>query len=205
MIKTKKNCTVCQTILGQPKKWEGRLAERIYQSRYYLPSSAYSLSEVAREYRDKFSYQSLLNHCKRHQFLSEDDFSERHLRQAAKQAEKALLKQAITSTEVWQEVINKGMEDLKEGRLKLTANNLLGAARDKSNFEIKYAGQQLALMDMVFGFASGERLPEGVRDDTIEGELADTAGVGGTTEGREERSRAFYQSLAGDAPAPRAD
>lgn len=207
MIKTKKNCKVCQTILGQPKKWEGRLAERIYKSRYYMPSSSYNLSDVAREYQDKFGYESILNHCKKHQFLSEDDFNERHLRQTAKQAEKALLKQAIKSTEVWDSVIHKGMEELEAGHMPLSANHLLSAARDKSNFELKHADQQLALMDMVFGFASGEDLPQGVREDEdgiIEGEVI-APGVEESDQERETRSRAFYQSLAGDAPTPRTD
>lgn len=207
MIKTKKNCLVCQTILDQPKKWEGRLAKRIYETRYFRPSSDLSLVKLQEEYKDKFSYDSLLNHCKKHQFLSEKDFDERHLRETARQAEKALLKDAIKSTDVWNSVIGKGMKALDDGSMELSATHLLAAARDKSNFELKHADQQLALMDMVFGFASGEAMPEGVREDEdgfIEGEVI----ADGTPESdseREVRSRTFYQSLAGNAPAPRTD
>lgn len=205
MIKTKVNCAVCRTIKAQPKNTGGRLAKRIYESRYFMPSSTYSLSDIAREYKDKFSYESLLNHCKKHQALTEADFSERHLRETAKQAEKSLLKEAITSQQVWNTVIQKGMEDLNDGKIQVSANHLLSAARDKSNWEVKHADQQLAMMDMVYAFASGEGLPNGVRrDDAIEGEVV----TDGTPEGdrsREERSRAFYQSLAGDAPAPGTD
>lgn len=204
MIKTKKNCSVCQTILAQPKKWEGRLAKRIYGSRHYMPSSDYTLADVAREYKDKFFYESLYNHCKKHQFLTEKDFNERHLRELAKKAEKALLKDAITSQQVWDTVIRKGMDELTDGKMNLSATHLLSAARDKSNFEIKYADQQMQLMDMVFGFASGEGLPKGVRNDAIEGEIvADGAATGDS--GREVRSRTFYESLAGDASSPGTD
>lgn len=208
-IKTKVNCKVCQTILAQPKKWEGRLAKRIYGSRYYMPSSEYNLADIAREYADKFGYESLLNHCKKHQFLTEKDYNERHLRQVAAEAEKTIIKaaaeQAVTAQQVWQKILDKGMTELEAGKMQLTPTHLLAAARDKSNWEIKHAGQQMALMDMVFGFASGEKLPDGVKEDgnVIEGELAD--GTGGAVESREERSRAFYQSLAGDAATPRTD
>lgn len=207
MIKTKVNCAVCQTIKAQPKDTGGRLAKRIYGSRHFTPSSSYNLSDIAREYKDKFSYESLLNHCKKHQLLTADDFAERHLRTAAKEAEKAILKQAVTSQQVWNDVIDRGMEDLKSGKMSLSANHLLGAARDKSNFELKHADQQIALMDMVFGFASGEQLPNGVREDEdefIEGETV-PEGASESAEEREVRSRTFYQSLAGDAPAPRTD
>lgn len=208
-IKTKVNCKVCQTILAQPKKWEGRLAKRIYGSRYYMPSSDYTLMDIAREYQDKFGYESLLNHCKKHQFLTEKDYNERHLRQIAAEAEKKIIKEtaktAVTSQQVWQKILDKGMAELEEGNMRLSPTHLLAAARDKSNWEIKHAGQQMALMDMVFGFASGERLPEGVKEEkgVIEGELAGEPGD--VAKSREERSRAFYQRIAGDAAASGAD
>jgi len=205
MIKTHKLCAVCQTILSQPKKWEGRLAKRIYGSRQYTPSSEYTLADVAREYKDKFSAESLYNHAKKHQFLSTKDFDERHLRQTAREAEKAILKTAVTAQQVQQQVMEVGMERLKSGEMRLSASNLLAAARDKSNYDIKFAGAQMALMDMVAAYASGEKLPEGVKENShvIEGELAGGTGDADTT--REIRSRAFYQRIAGDAAAPRTD
>lgn len=200
MIKTKKNCAVCQTILSQPKKWEGRLAKRIYGCRYYMPSSGYTLADIAREYKDKFSYESLLNHAKKHQALSETDYNDRQLRQVTNEAEKKLIRQAITSQTVWDSVISKGMDKLEKGEMVMTTNHLLSAARDKSNFELKHVDQQLAMMDMVMAFASGEG---GVveENDAIEGEIV-TSGAAEDNQSREDRSRAFYQSLAGDAPAP---
>lgn len=206
MIRTKKNCSVCQTILNQPSRTGGRLARRIYQTTHYDPSSTLSLRDLAREYDMKFSYDSLLNHVKKHQFLSHDDFKERHLRQAAREAEKKMLRQAISSQEVWDKILEKGMQAMNDGTLQVNTTHLLSAARDKSNYEIKHAGQQLALMDMVWGFASGEKLPDGVRrDDAIEGELVDTGGTSDDPGEREERSRSFYESLAWDSPAPGAD
>jgi hypothetical protein len=205
MIKTHKLCAVCNTILSQPKKWEGRLAKRIYGSRYYMPSSDYTLAVVAREYKDKFSYESLLNHAKKHQALSEVDFNDRQLRQKTNEVQKKMMQRAITSQEVWEKVIDKGMDGLENGSIKLSATHLLAAARDKSNFDIRFAGQQMALMDMVAAYASGEKLPEGVKEGSyvIEGELA--GGTGDADTAREIRSRAFYQRIAGDAATPRTD
>lgn len=205
MIKTKKNCAVCQTILSQPKKWEGRLARRIYGSRYYIHSSDYTLADIAREYKGYFSYESLNNHCKKHQALNEADLNNRQLRQVTNELKKKQINQAIKSTEVWDTVISKGMEDLNEGKMKLNPTHLLAAARDKSNFEIKHADQQLAMMDMVYAFASGEGTPNNVRrDDAIEGEVI-AEGTPESDRSREERSRAFYESLTGDSAAPGTD
>lgn len=206
MIKTKKNCRVCQAILGQPKKWEGRLARRIYESRYYMPSSSYSLKDVSNEYHDKFTYESLLNHCKKHQFLSEDDFNKRHLRIIANQAEKTIVKESIKATQVWDSVIGGAMEKLQNGEMQLTANHLLKAAKDKSDHEFKAADQQLAMMEMVFHFASGEdETVKGIRrDDVIEGTIVSEEPTG-DFESREDRSRTFYESLARDAPTPGTD
>lgn len=200
MIKTKKNCRVCQTILSQPKKWEGRLAKRIYGARYYVHGSDYNLADIAREYHEKFSYESLLNHCKKHQALSEADYNNHQLRQVTNEVVKGQVKQAIASQQVWDSVISKGMQGLEEGSIELNANHLLSAARDKSNYEVKHADQQIEVMRMVAAFAS-EDLPKGAVD-------AIDVVSDGTTESntsREERSRAFYQSLAGSTPTPGAD
>lgn len=207
MIKTKKNCSVCQTILSQPKKWEGRLAKLIYESRFYMHGSNYTLRDVWKQYDGSFSYESLLNHAKKHQALSEADLNDRQLRVVTNDLRKKQINQAIKSTEVWDSVISKGMKDLEDGKMNLSPTHLLAAARDKSNFELKHADQQIALMDMVFGFASGEGLPPGVREDGdefIEGEVA-TEGVAADNQSREERSRAVLDRIARGAAAPGSD
>lgn len=61
-----------------------------------------------------------------------------------------------TFEDVWDEVIDIGNEQLKNGNMKVTANVLLKAAADKANFESKKQDRQLAFMQMVAHFASGE-------------------------------------------------
>lgn len=209
MIKTSKKCKVCKTILSQPKKWEGRLAKQIYGSRFYTPASEYSLKKIAADYKGHFTYEGLLNHCKKHQSISEQDYNDRQLRQTAAQAEKALLKKAIKSTEVWDTVITEAMEKLQNGQLPISTNHLLQAARDKSNYEFKATDQQMQMMDMVFHFASGEA-PASLDESESNREVIDVeATVSGDPEQDFERraaqSRSFYQSLAGDAPTPGSD
>lgn len=151
MLKLNKLCKVCDEV-----KENTSLLNRIYNSKYYLKSSKESLTHIQEEYADVFSYRSLLNHVKKHQFMSEGDFKDRHLRKIAKDAEKKILKRQIESKEVWDEVINQGMEKLQSGELTMRTGDLLKAAKDKSDHEMKVKDQQLAMAEMMWFFASGE-------------------------------------------------
>lgn len=88
--------------------------------------------------------------------MSEGDYKDRHLRKIAKDAEKKILKRQIESKEVWDEVINQGMEKLQSGELTMRTGDLLKAAKDKSDYEMKVKDQQLAMAEMMWFFASGE-------------------------------------------------
>lgn len=151
MLKTNKQCNVCKAI-----KENKSLMQKIYNTNYYMKSSTTSLMQLQAEYADKFSYRGLLAHVKNHQFMSEDDYNERHLRQIAKKAEKQVLKRQLESSQVWDEVISTGMERLENGELTLRASDLLKAAKDKSDYELKTKDQSLAFMEMMWHFASGE-------------------------------------------------
>lgn len=119
-----------------------------------------TLSAIAEAYKGKFSYPSLLNHCKKHQFLNEQDFTNRHLNRIVKKAESDIVKKAIESSKVWDKVIDQGMEALEEGSLQINTGHLLKAAKDKQDFEFKKKDQQLAMMEMVWHFAAGENHQE---------------------------------------------
>lgn len=207
MIKFRKNCPVCTAIKGNAV-----LTNRIYNSAFFMKGKGESLLQIAEDNKGSFSYHSLKNHVKKHQFLSEEDFTKRHLNHIAQTAEKTMLKRAIESKQVWDEVISVGMQRLQEGELKFTAGHLLKAAKDKSDFEFKQKDQQLVLMEMVAHFASGEYNREDSRPydrRIVEGEAVTdfdpAARITDDSERRENESRSFYQSLAGDAATPRAD
>lgn len=205
MLKRKETCAVCKQIKETPK-----LLDDIFNTSFYLKSSGKSLMQLHADYRDKFSYKSLRNHVAKHQFMSEDQYTKRHLNKIAKDSERRIIKQAIDSKSVFDEVIGRGMEALQAGEIEVSTNHLLKAAELKKNFQLKEQDQQLAMMEMVYHFASGENTESGAYDRRIiEGETAESydpaTELADDSERRTAQSRAFYESLTGDAPAPGSD
>jgi len=205
MLKTSKRCDVCSLVTDHRNDV---LLNKIANSAHFMKGGQ-SLKDLQAEYADRFSYRSLLNHVKKHQFLSDDDFTKRHLNQIVKKAEAQVLRRNIESKEVWDEVITKGMEKLQNGEMFMKTADLLKAAKDKSDFNLKSKDQQLAMMDMVWHFTSGEnnredRKPYDSRivEGTAVTDFDPAAEPAGDTERRADESRSFYQSLAGDAPSP---
>lgn len=200
MLKTKKNCNVCKLIKQNPP-----LLNRIYNSAFFMKTGE-SLASIAKDYSD-FKYDNLLNHVKRHQFIDKEDFNKRHLSKIAKEAEKTLLKHTIESKQVWDTVIDKGMEKLEKGEITMRTGDLLKAAKDKSDYEFKVKDQQMAMMEMVYHFASGESTESRDYDRRIikgqavthydpADESAEDSGTG------EDRPGDIYYPPAWDAPAP---
>ncbi len=164
MWKPDKRCTVCRLILGG----DSDLKKRIYQSTRFLPDGGgESLTDIFTSYggnRTKtsstagvFTYLSLANHCKKHQTL---DTAKRIAMdpvalQAAKPAPVAVV-ESLQPEEIYQETMKQGLEALKNGELKLTARDVLRAATDKANIDLKKKDQEFKLAEMVYHFASGE-------------------------------------------------
>jgi len=151
MIKYKKNCSVCKAV-----KENKRVLERIYNSSWYVPSSQDSLRKISRDHEDLFSYEALRNHVKKHQFLSQDDYTEKELNNISKAATGEILRRQASRDDVWNEIMSQGLEKLQSGEIKLNAGHLLKATKDKSDFEMKQKDHQLAMMEMIAHFASGE-------------------------------------------------
>lgn len=155
MLKLNKLCNVCRQIEVNPK-----LTKDIYNSKFFMRGSSVTLKGLYEDYTAtngaQFSYEALLNHCKKHQFMNENDYSARHLRQIANEAEKQVMKRNIESGQVWEEVISQGMEKLGKGELNMKTADLLKAAKDKSDYELKTKDQELAFAEMMYFYASGE-------------------------------------------------
>lgn len=166
MLKFEHTCKVCQEGKKNPK-----LIKDIYNSKAFLKTSELSLKRICEEYNQihgrTFSYESIVNHAKKHQFMSEEDFTQRHLKKIAKTAEKSILARKIESMQVWDKVIDEGMDRLSNGTIQLKTGDLLRAAKDKSDFELKTKDQQLAMMEMVMHFASGENNGENYERRTV--------------------------------------
>lgn len=155
MLKPHSRCPVCKECQKNPK-----LLKDIYNSTAFLKTSSLTLLQIFKEYTqihgEVFGYRNLLNHTKKHQFMNEHDYTNRHLKQLAHSAEKSVLRQKLDSMQVWDKVIDEGMDRLSSGDLSMKTSDLLKAAKDKSDFELKTKDQQLAMMEMVMYFASGE-------------------------------------------------
>jgi hypothetical protein len=163
-----------------------------------------TLAQIARDY-DTFTYENLQNHTKKHQFLSKEDFNKRHLSQIATEAEKAILKHTIESKQVWDEVIDRGMEKLQSGEISLKTGDLLKAAKDKSDYEFKVKDQQMAMMEMVYHFTSGESNNSNIYDRRIiEGKAVTdydpTEGAAGNSGTGQDESRGVHYPPTWDAP-----
>ncbi len=184
-----------------------------------MKTSGVSLMELWKTEQERghhlFSYKSLMKHVHKHQFLDEQGFNDRHLRQIANQAEKTIVKRAIHSKQVWDTVIDKAMEELEAGGLEIDAKDLLRAAKDKSDYELKQTDQQIAIAEMVFHFASGEsNLNESAKYDrrlissqggaSVE-DFDPTDISAGSAEERRDRSSAFYQRVIGTSTPSGAD
>jgi hypothetical protein len=154
MIAYRKNCKIC----GEIKK-NSKLMTRIYASSFYIPHSKDTLRHIYLDCMTSglvFSYPSLLNHAKKHQHLNAGDYQEKMLRHKSKMAENRIMADRFQAIEVQDAVMNKGMEKLENGDMKITADHLLRAAKDKQDFQTKTRDQQLQLAEMVAFYASSE-------------------------------------------------
>lgn len=211
-----KNCKICKRC-NRVKQLE----QDIWESKHFYPGgSGMSLRAIAMAYR--LNYASVLNHVRKHQTVALDSLSEVEMRRLARRAEmKTKIEESNVniikpnagvnkSVQVWDNVIDSAMEQVKSGEMKLTANHLLKAAKDKSDFDIKKKNQDMALMEMMWHFASGEA-SGGLEYDrrTIEGETADDYNAAQITADSldewEKRPSTIYNGTTGDAPASRAD
>lgn len=205
MLKRKETCAVCKQIKDTPK-----LLDEIFNTTFYLKTAGKSLMQLHKDYEDKFSYKSLRNHVQKHQFMSEDQYTKRHLNKIAKDSERQIINRAIESKTVFDEIIGRGMQDLQDGKLDVNTGHLLKAAELKKNFQLKEQDQQLAMMEMVYHFASGENKESGAYDRRIiEGQTAEsfdpTEELTDDSERRTAQSRAFYESLTRDAASSGSD
>jgi len=159
MLKPHKLCKVCKAVKDPvTKKVNKKLLNDIYNTTWYMKGSDTSLRQLAENYKHSgwFNYDNLKLHVKKHQFMSEADYNKRHLTQLANKAEKQILKHQLESVDVWNTVIEQGMEQLQDGDITIRTGDILKAAKDKSDFQFKKQDQDLKLAEMVAFFTSGQ-------------------------------------------------
>jgi hypothetical protein len=181
MLKTSKKCQVCLAI-----KEDKDLAKQIFNTTYYLKDNNHTLKDVYQKHHELFSYDSLKNHVKRHQFMNERDYNNRAMQKIKRKHAIVASEGTFEAKDVWDKVISKGMEDIASGAVAIKPEALLKAVKDKSDYELKTKDQALAYAEMMWHFASGESNESKNYDRRIiEGETAEyydpTKGPAGDT------------------------
>jgi hypothetical protein len=139
--------------------------------------------------------------------------TDKELDRIAKRSEqKAIIQEKrdmVDAEAVWDEVITAAREGIASGDIKLNANHLLKAAKDKTDYNIKKTGQKMQMMEMIAHFASGEYIGSTQYDERrfVEGETATAYNAaeitaGGALEGAFGPNTVHHGDV-GDAAAPR--
>lgn len=163
MINLDKRCKTCQRIKMEKARGSEKFLNRLYNSKAYHKGGE-PLLKIAREVTEeepyngvlKTTYQSLDKHCKFHQALTEDDLINSKIVRAAKRKDNEIVKQLVQHRDVRQAIMEKGMDQLETGELKLTAASVVTAANKEADLEMKEKDQQLKVMEMIAMFQSGE-------------------------------------------------
>ena len=110
-----KRCNVCALILSG----DSELQKRIYNSKYFNLTSGEPLVKIQAAYGGQFHYNSLVTHVKKHQTVEDIDRVRRSTQHIATRQENKIVeaRKEIKPDVVWEEVIEQGLEDLKEGRI----------------------------------------------------------------------------------------
>jgi hypothetical protein len=207
MLKPNPMCKVCQAVQADTK-----LEKDINSSSFFVKSARRTLLDIHRDHEGQFSYRALRMHTGRHQTLSAVQIRNKNQRAILKQKKAEQEITNVKETTVWDEVIKTGMTKLKSGELEMRTADLLKAAKDKSDYGLKVKDQEMQMAEMVAYFASGEgdimeskkydrRIIEGQTGEDYDPTEQLTADIGR----RQDESRAFYQSIIGDAPTPGTD
>lgn len=74
---------------------------------------------------------------------------------------------------IFDEIMGQGLEALKAGELKMTTRDVLTAAKNKADLDLKRKDQNIKMQEMIWHFASGEASNAGNYDrKIIEGETS---------------------------------
>lgn len=208
VIKYSKKCNVCKAI-----KQNKKIGQDIFNTKFYISTNIKTLTDIAQEYHEFFSYDSLKNHVKRHQFMDKEDFNKRSMKMIADRQQNIVKAEDIKNQDVkdiWNRVIQQGIQDMEDGKVVIKPADLLKAAKDKSDYELKVKDQQMAYAEMMWHFASGESNESKNYDRRIiEGQTADyydpTEGTTGDSGAGQDRPSDIHNSIAWNALTQGAD
>jgi hypothetical protein len=159
-------CNVCKAIVAEYKKdGSSKLERRLFNCRKFNPRGPETQTDIAREYG--FSLVSMSGHLKYHQNPKEEVvIQERMNRNIETKAKDYQTAQNI--------ILDKGIEGIESGDIKLNAGTIASVARDKMNQEEKNKDRSLKMAEMIWAYTSGELnaggdTPQRITADIVEG------------------------------------
>lgn len=149
MLVLARQCSICARV-----KKDKQLLKRLYASSWFVPHSRESVRDIVKLYN--LSYQATLNHLKKHQFIDSQDYTDKMLQHADRQAKELAVRKAVKAHDAVQTIIDKGMERLESGEINVDTNQLIRASQVRMAYDAKKKDQELATIEMVAHFLSGE-------------------------------------------------
>jgi hypothetical protein len=152
-LKIDKRCNICKLV-----RYDKKLLKRIYNSSQYKEDGE-SLKSIQRdpEYIKVFTYQNLYRHSRKHQGIDEETLQNRAAARYAAKLEVQQIKAAVNHTETRQELVDLGVQQLKDGSIKMSASALASLLKQQSDIEEKSKDRQLDIIKMIQRFQSGEK------------------------------------------------
>lgn len=140
-------CNICKQIKREIlEKGSSQLERRLYNCRKFNPRGPETQSDIAREFG--FAQVSMSKHLKFHQNPNEQALvNERFERNIERQAKYVSVQDTI---------LEKGLQQIEDGEIKLNASTIATVARDKMNQEERNKDRQVKVMEMIWAFNSGE-------------------------------------------------
>jgi predicted fused transcriptional regulator/phosphomethylpyrimidine kinase len=146
-------CNVCKAIVAEYKKdGSSKLERRLLNCRKFNPRGPETQTDIGREYG--FNVVSMSRHLKYHQNPKEEVAIQNKM-------DRNIEIKAKTYQTAQNIILDKGIEGIESGDIKLTANTVATVARDKMNQEEKNKDRQVKVLEMLYAFASGELKPGG--------------------------------------------
>lgn len=150
--KPHKLCKVCNLC-----KEDEKLFKRIAESKQFV-NGGETLTEIQEDYKDKFSYQSLYIHVKKHQAPTADILASRRLAKVQEQVMVDQYKRSVQAKDARQDLLDKLFTKLESGEFddKMSVRDLIVVLRDTDNAEAKKKDQEIDIMKMMMPYRSGD-------------------------------------------------
>lgn len=152
-LKLKRGCKVCEKLKGNPK-----LTKRIYSSKFYLKGGE-SLLSISQD--EELRYESLINHCKKHQALDEHKLAEAQLKSIEKKVTNDAIRKMVRTGDARQDVVDKlhaMLDNINPDELtgRDVVALLLKATKDSDDVTAKKRDQDVDILKMMGSVRSGE-------------------------------------------------